>query len=45
MALYSELPVYWDVYKLHLMIFDCTKDFSKEYKYTLEQDIKGVLYN
>ena len=45
MALYSELPVYWDVYKLHLMIFDCTKDFSKEYKYTLGQDIKGVLCN
>lgn len=40
MALYSELQVYRDVYKLHLMIFECTKDFSKEYKYTLGQDIK-----
>ena len=39
MALYYELPVYRDVYKLILMIFECTKDFSKEYKYTLGQDI------
>ena len=44
MALYSGLLVYWDVYKLHLMIFECTKDLSKEYKYTLEQDInRGAL--
>jgi len=28
MALYYELPVYRDVYKLILMIFECTKDFS-----------------
>ena len=40
MALYHELPVYRDVYKLILMIFECTKDFSKEYKYTLGQDMK-----
>lgn len=40
MALYYELPVYRDVYKLILMIFECTKDFSKEYKYTLGQDMK-----
>jgi hypothetical protein len=40
MALYYELPVYRDVYKLILMIFDCTKDFSKEFKYTLGQDMK-----
>ena len=39
MALYYELPVYRDVYKLILMIFECTKDFSKEYKYTLGRDI------
>ena len=37
MALYYELPVYRDVYKLILMIFECTKDFLKEYKYTLRQ--------
>jgi len=40
MALYYELPVYRDVYKLILMIFECTKDFSKEFKYTLGQDMK-----
>jgi hypothetical protein len=40
MALYDELPVYRDVYKLILMMFECTKDFSKEYKYTLGQDMK-----
>ena len=39
MALYYGLPVYRDVYKLNLMIFEYTKDFSKEYKYTLGQDI------
>jgi len=40
MALYYELPVYRDVYKLILMKYECTKDFSKEYKYTLGQDMK-----
>ena len=40
MALYYELPVYKDTYKLILKIFECTKDFSREYKYTLGQDMK-----
>jgi hypothetical protein len=40
MALYYELPVYRDTYQLILKIFECTKDFSKEYKYTLGQDMK-----
>ena len=40
MALYYELPVYKDTYKLILMIFEYTKDFSREYKYTLGQDMK-----
>ena len=31
MALYYELPVYKDTYKLILMIFEYTKDFSREY--------------
>jgi hypothetical protein len=30
MALYYDLPVYRDTYKLILKIFECTKDFSKE---------------
>ena len=40
MALYYDLPVYRDTYKLILKIFELTKDFPKEYKYTLGQDMK-----
>jgi hypothetical protein len=40
MALFYDLPVYRDTYKLILKIFEFTKDFSKEYKYTLGQDMK-----
>ena len=40
MALYYDLPVYLDTYKLILKIFECTRDFSKEYKYSLGQDMK-----
>ena len=40
MALYYDLPVYRATYKLILKIFECTKDFSKEYKYSLRQDMK-----
>ncbi len=40
MALYYDLPVYRDTYKLILKIFEFTKDFSREYKYTLGQDMK-----
>ena len=35
MALYYELPVFRDVYKLILEIFEMTKTFPREYKYTL----------
>ena len=40
MALYYDLPVFNDVYKLVLKIFDHTKDFPREYKHTLGQDMK-----
>ncbi|MCF7987826.1 MAG: four helix bundle protein [Methylovulum sp.] len=40
MTLYYDLPVYRETYQLILKIFECTKDFSKEYKYTLGQDMK-----
>ena len=40
MALYYELPVFKDVFKLVLKIFDYTKDFPREYKHTLGQDMK-----
>ncbi len=40
MALYYDLPVFKDVYKLTLLIYGLIKYFSKEYKYTLGQDLK-----
>ena len=40
MALYTELPVYCDTSQLILQVFEYTKDFPKEYKYTLGQDMK-----
>jgi len=40
MAFYYTLPVYRDTYKLILAIFDITKNFPKEYKFTLGQDMK-----
>ncbi len=40
MALYHDLPVFKDVYKLIIKLFEYTKDFPREYKYTLGQDIK-----
>ena len=38
--LHTELPVYRDTYQLILKVFELTKDFSKEYKYTIGQDMK-----
>ena len=40
MALYYRLPVYQDTYKLVLKLFEVTRDFPREYKYTPGQDIK-----
>jgi hypothetical protein len=40
MAQYSELPVYKATYDLLLAIFQFTKDFSKEYKYTVGESLK-----
>jgi len=40
MALYYYLPVYKTSYDLLLGIFQLTKDFSREYKYTIGQDLK-----
>lgn len=40
MALYSDLPVYKSTYDLLLAIFRFTKDFSKEYKYTVGENLK-----
>jgi hypothetical protein len=40
MALYYDLKVFQDVYQLILRVFEFTKDFPREYKYTLGQDMK-----
>ena len=40
MALYDELPVYKASYDLLLEIFKFTKNFSKEYKYTVGESLK-----
>jgi hypothetical protein len=40
MALYSDLPVYKSTYDLLLAIFRFTKDFGKEYKYTVGESLK-----
>ena len=39
-ALFSDLPVYKATYDLLLSIFRFTKDFSKDYKYTVGESIK-----
>jgi hypothetical protein len=45
MALYSELPVYKATYDLFLGIFQFTKNFGKEYKYTVANRTKGNFFN
>ncbi|MDR1904153.1 MAG: four helix bundle protein [Treponema sp.] len=40
MALYYDLPVFKDVYSLTLRVFELTQHFSREYKFTLGQDMK-----
>ncbi len=40
MALYYDLPVFKDTYKLTLRLFELTQHLPREYKFTLGQDIK-----
>jgi len=40
MALYYDLPVFHDVYQMILLLFQYTKNFPREFKFTLGQDIK-----
>lgn len=40
MALYYDLPLYNDTYTFVLKIFEITKKFDREYKYSLGQDMK-----
>jgi hypothetical protein len=41
MGLHNELPVYKACYDLLIEIFQFTKDFSKEYKYTVGESLKN----
>jgi hypothetical protein len=40
MAQFNELPVYKATYDLLLAIFQFTKEFSREYKYTVGESLK-----
>ncbi|MFT5964041.1 MAG: hypothetical protein ACI9L6_000764 [Flavobacterium sp.] len=40
MKLHSDLPFYKSTYDLLLGIFEFTKSFSKEYKYTVGESLK-----
>lgn len=41
MALAEELPVYKASYDLVLAVFNITRNFKKEYKYTLGESLKN----
>jgi hypothetical protein len=41
MGLHNELPVYKACYDLLIEIFQFTKEFSKEYKYTVGESLKN----
>jgi transposase-like protein len=43
MARYEHLPIYKATYDLLLAAMQCTKSFSREYKYTLGQNIKDQI--
>lgn len=40
MSVHTELPVYKASYDLLLSIFEFARDFKKEYKYTVGENIK-----
>lgn len=40
MSLYSDLPVFRDAWQLALRVFEYTKEFGREHKYTLGRDMK-----
>ena len=40
MATYNDLPVYKATYDLLLEMFQFTRDFGKEYKYTVGESLK-----
>lgn len=40
MALYYDLPVFQDAYRMVLLLFQYTTNFPREYEFTLGQDMK-----
>lgn len=40
MALYYDLQIYKDVHSLVLLVFQYTKEFPKEYKFNLGEDLR-----
>jgi hypothetical protein len=42
MALYYELPIYRETYRLLLYLYTLTRHFNREYKYTLGQSMKNT---
>ncbi|MCF7877811.1 MAG: four helix bundle protein [Candidatus Omnitrophica bacterium] len=45
MALYSELPLYKTSYDLFLEVFKLVKEFNREYKYTIGENLKKEIIN
>lgn len=43
MALHYELPVYKASYDLLIQIFELTKNFNREYKYTVGEKLKNEM--
>src|SRR6266487_3482193 len=43
MATYDNLPVYKATYDLMLLLFQFTKEFNKEYKYTIGESLKNEM--
>lgn len=41
MAIYSSLPVYKASYRLLVSIFDLSRQFTREYKYTIGEKLKN----
>jgi hypothetical protein len=44
MAYYNELPVYKATYDLLLEMFRFTKDFAKEYQYTVGESLTCLIH-
>lgn len=41
MSLYHTLPIFADTYKLTMVVHHCVKNFDREFKFTLGNDMKN----